>query len=111
DLAAREHGSDEERDVDLGYMKQGRTMPEIEAITFSMEVGEISPIVATHFGFHVFKVTDRKEPAPIPRSEIPGFEETYLSERRAAAIADLIHRLKENSTIEEVNASPEAAEV
>lgn len=102
DEAAREHGSDEERDIDLGFMKQGRTMPEIESITFSMEIGEISPIVATHFGFHLFKVTDRKEATPIPRGEIPGFEESYLSELRATGIADLIDRLKSAGSIEEV---------
>ncbi len=105
DLAAREHGSDEERDIDLGFMRQGTTMPEIEAITFSMEIGEVSPIVATHFGFHLFKVTDRKESTPIPRAEIPDFEVQYLSERRNTAVADLIDRLKDKSEIEETDAS------
>jgi hypothetical protein len=106
DQAAREHGSDEDREIDLGWMKQGQTMPEVEAITFSMEVGEISPIVATHYGFHLFKVTDRKEATPIPRNEIPGFEEKYLSERRALGIAALIDRIKSHSTVEEVDAPP-----
>jgi parvulin-like peptidyl-prolyl isomerase len=101
DQAAREHGSDEDREIDLGFMKQGRTLPEVEAITFSMEIGEISPIVATHYGFHLFKVTDRKEAAPIPRSEIPGLDEKYLAERRAGEIAALIDRVKSSSTIEE----------
>lgn len=103
--AAREHGSDEDREIDLGWMKQGQTMPEVEAITFSMEVGEISPIVATHYGFHLFKVTDRKEAKPIPRAEIPGLAETYLGERRAMGIADLIDRIKSHSTVEEVEES------
>jgi len=102
DQAAREHGSDEDREIDLGWMKQGQTMPEVEAITFSMEVGEISPIVATHYGFHLFKVTERKEAKPIPRGEIQGFEEKYLSERRAIGIANLIDRIKSGSTVEEI---------
>ncbi len=102
ETAAREHGSDEDRDIDLGFMRQGQTMPEIEAITFSMEVGEVSPIVATHYGFHLFKVTERKEATPIPRSELPELEKKYLSERRAMGIADLIDRVKAKSTIEEV---------
>lgn len=105
DQAAREHGSDEDREIDLGWMKQGQTMPEVEAITFSMEVGEISPIVATHYGFHLFKVTDRKGAKPIPRDQISGFEEKYLSERRAMGIADLIDRIKSTSTVEEVGDS------
>lgn len=102
DTAAREHGSDEDRDIDLGFMRQGQTMPEIEAITFSMEIGEVSPIIATHYGFHLFKVTDRKEASPIPRDEIKDLEERYLGERRALGIADLIDRVKATSTIEEV---------
>ena len=103
DQAAREHGSDEDREIDLGWMKQGQTMPEVEAITFSMEVGEISPIVATHYGFHLFKLTERKEAKPIPRDEIPGFEEKYLSERRALGIADLIDRIKSQIAVEEID--------
>ncbi len=102
DEAAREHGSDEERDIDLGFMKQGATMPEVEAITFSMEIGEISPIVATHYGFHIFKVTDRKDPEPLPRNDIPDLEQQYLSEKRALGIADLIDRLKSAGSVEEL---------
>ena len=102
ELAAREHGSSEDREIDLGFMKQGETMPEVEAITFSMEVGEISPIVATHYGFHLFKVTDRKDPAPVPRAEISGLRDQYLQENRAIAIESLIDRLKESGSIEEV---------
>jgi len=107
DTAAREHGSDEDREIDLGFMKQGQTMPEVEAITFSMEIGEISPIVATHYGFHLFKVTDRKEALPIPRDQIPGFEEKFLSERRTVGIADLIDQIKASSAIEEIEETGE----
>ncbi len=100
--AAREHGCDEDREIDLGFMKQGATMPEVEAITFSMEVGEISPIVATHYGFHLFKVTERRMPAPIPRAEIPGLKEQFLAEKRTVEIADLIDRLKSVGSVEEI---------
>jgi len=106
ELAAREHGSSEDREIDLGFMKQGETMPEVEAITFSMEVGEISPIVATHYGFHLFKVTDRKDPAPIPQDEIPGLRDQYLQEKRAVAIEELINRLKAAGSIEEITEAP-----
>lgn len=101
DEAAREHGSDEKRDIDLGFMKQGTTMPEVEAITFSMEVGEISPVIATHYGFHLFKVTDRKEPAPIPREEIETLEEQFKTESRNATVETYISSLRDKGTIEE----------
>ena len=102
DEAAREHGSDGDRDIDLGFMKQGETMPEVEAITFSMNIDEISPIVATHYGFHLFKVTGRKEPEPVPSEEIEGLSERYVAEQKAKAIDDYIKHLRENGSVEEV---------
>ena len=101
DQAAREHGSDGDRDIDLGFMKQGETMPEVEAITFSLEPGEISPIVATHYGFHIFKLTERKQPSPIPLEEIKGLKEQYLAEKRTGEIESLIEKLKKEGKIEE----------
>ncbi|MDF1826568.1 MAG: peptidyl-prolyl cis-trans isomerase [Verrucomicrobiales bacterium] len=104
DEAAKEHGSDENREIDLGFMKQGETMPEIEAITFSMRIGEISPVVATHYGFHLFKVTDRKLPKLIPIEELNGIEANAELEKRNRAIEDVIEEIKSESTIEEVAA-------
>ncbi len=101
DVAAQEHGSDD-RDTDLGFMKQGDTMPEIEAITFSMEIGEISPVVATHYGFHLFKVTEKKAPAPIPKEEIPTLGEQLLTEQRNNAIQAVIDKLRDQGDIKEV---------
>ncbi|MDF1656538.1 MAG: peptidylprolyl isomerase [Verrucomicrobiales bacterium] len=102
DEAAKEHGSDDSREIDLGFMKQGETMPEIEAITFSMRVNEISPIIATHYGFHVFKVTDRKEPKLLPISELDGIAENVALEKKNLAIEKVIDAIKSESTIEEV---------
>lgn len=107
DEAAREHGSDEERDIDLGFMREGQTMPEVEAVTFSMRIGEISPVLATHYGFHIFKVTDRREPTPIPQGEITDLTEQWKIEARNLAIEKVINRLKESSVIEETSEDSE----
>ncbi|MEM6278592.1 MAG: peptidylprolyl isomerase, partial [Verrucomicrobiota bacterium] len=102
DEAAREHGSDSNREIDLGFMKQGETMPEIESITFSMRIGEISPVIATHYGFHLFQVTDRKEPEAIPMEEIEGLTAQAELEKRNLAIEQVIEKIKSESEIEEV---------
>ena len=90
-------------------MKQGETMPEVEAITFSMRVGEISPVVATHYGFHLFKVTDHREPKPIPLEELDGVDEQIALEKRNEAVENVITGLKEEGSVEEV-ASEESAD-
>lgn len=102
DEAAKEHGSDESREIDLGFMKQGETMPEIEAITFSMRVGEISPVIATHYGFHLFKVTDKNPAKAIPIEELDGIAANAELEKRNQAIDAVIEKIKSESKIEEV---------
>ena len=53
--------SDKPQDeIDLGFYKRGELMDEFEIITFSLNVGEVSPVFNTPHGFHLAKVTDRK---------------------------------------------------
>jgi parvulin-like peptidyl-prolyl isomerase len=89
--------------TDLGWMKMGEAMPEIETIVFSLRTGEISPIVATHFGFHLFKVAGRKDPEPLPfepmRDQI---HQQYLTKRRETAINGVVEKLLATSTVEEI---------
>jgi len=46
---------------DLGYISKGRMMPEFENVAFSLKnIGDVSDIVKTQFGYHIVKLTDRK---------------------------------------------------
>lgn len=59
---AREHslGPEAQSGGDLGYFSKG-VMPEIfdEAI-FPLEVGKISRVVSSEYGYHIFKLADRR---------------------------------------------------
>lgn len=48
------------KDGALGYVKRGQLVPEFEAVAFRLEVGEISEVVETEFGFHIIQLLDRK---------------------------------------------------
>lgn len=48
------------KDGALGYVKRGELVPEFEAVAFRLEVGEISDVVETDFGFHIIQLLDRK---------------------------------------------------
>ena len=103
---AVKHSGLEADEINMGYVQQGQNMPEIEAMIFSMQPGEVSPILATPFGFHLFKVTGRKEPESIPREDIPDLEETFLLRRREDSINAIIEKLKSEGSVEEVEAQP-----
>ncbi len=47
-------------DGSLGYVKRGELVPEFEASAFRLEVGEISDVVESEFGFHIIQLMDRK---------------------------------------------------
>ncbi len=98
----------EDHHMDLGFFKRGGLMQEVEIITFSMNVGEISPVVATHFGYHIFKLMDRKEPKPIPFKDVKEqVAERFLTEHRESKINELLEELKAKATIEEIEPEPE----
>ena len=92
----------EEDEIRMGYIGQGHHLPEIESTIFSMIPGEISPIIPTRFGFHMFEVTGRKEPKPVPIEEIPSLEEDFLINRREQAIDNIIKTLVKEGSVEEV---------
>ncbi|MDR1740179.1 MAG: peptidylprolyl isomerase [Bacteroidales bacterium] len=45
---------------ELGYTQRGDWTPEFEAMANSLEIGELSPVFETPFGFHLLEVLDKK---------------------------------------------------
>ena len=42
---------------DLGSFGRGQMVPEVETATFAMEVGDLSDVVETDFGYHLIQRT------------------------------------------------------
>lgn len=54
----------------LGFIQRGQMVPPFEKTAFSLGTGEVSDIIRTQFGFHIVKVTERKEEQLSPFEEV-----------------------------------------
>src|SRR5262249_16619643 len=55
---------------DLGWIRQGQTVPEFEKTAFSLAAGQISDLVKTQYGFHIIKVLEKQNPHTKPFEEV-----------------------------------------
>jgi peptidyl-prolyl cis-trans isomerase C len=86
---------------DLNYFPRGQMVPAFDEAAFSLKTGQISDVVTTQFGFHIIKVTDRKDAATVPLDQVSEKVKQFLSGQKKQAKADeFIASLKQKSKIE-----------
>lgn len=68
---------------DLGYFTKGSRIAEFEDVAFNLEENELSDIVKTEVGYHIIKLTDRKDEFEELKDEIKMVleEEKYKEEK------------------------------
>ncbi len=67
---------------DLGYMRRGEMIHELEEVAFSLKVGEVSDVIASGYGYHILKVLDRH----------PGAGQPSFESKRSAVLSFLTSR-------------------
>lgn len=86
---------------DLGFFSRGRMLPEFEKVAFSLKPGEISNPVRTRFGYHIIKITDRKEGRLGDFEEVKGIIEKKLTVEKQKNLFDsYIKKLKKEYNVE-----------
>ena len=109
-MAEQQRGN-EQQQIDLGWFKRGEFMEEFEAIAFSMEKDEISPVFTTQLGFHLCKVIDRRDPAPVPLADIKdAVIGRMVEEDRDRKFNAFVDGLKSQAAIEDTEPCGEGCE-
>jgi len=86
---------------DLGYFGYGEMAQPFEEAAFALDVGEVSDIVKTQFGYHIIKVTDKQIVDPTPFEEVKeGIEDRLLYDAREKKFNEIIRELREQAEIE-----------
>jgi len=86
---------------DMGFFKRGDLLPAFEKEALRLQVGEVSGIIRTDFGFHLIKLLDRKGGGPIPFEEVKERVQAdcYEAEMQKA-FKEFISTLKQKAVIE-----------
>jgi peptidyl-prolyl cis-trans isomerase C len=86
---------------DLGYIKTGQLDMPLENVVFSLKQGEISDVVETSYGFHLFKVTDKKPETVLAYEKVKEKIRQFLRDEKAKQEADLRAKsLREKAAVE-----------
>jgi len=101
---AKEHSdcpSGKQAGGSLGWFGRGMMVPEFDNAVFSMEVGALSEIIETQFGFHIIYKTGADEggEASYPESEAK-IRDFMRHARRGELITKHVAELREKATIE-----------
>jgi peptidyl-prolyl cis-trans isomerase C len=94
----------------LGNFGRGQMVPEFETAAFSQDIDTVGEAIETSFGYHIIKVTDRKEASTTSFDEVKDRIIGYLNQNaQQEAIGAYIQTLHEGATIERVDTTaPEA---
>ena len=90
----KEHNSDKQLIVeDLGYFSAFKMIYEFENVAYNTEVGKVSKPFKTKFGFHILKVTDKRESlGEISVAHIMIYKKSTNSKEKIIKILDSINK-------------------
>lgn len=90
---------------DLGTFSKGQMVPEFEKAAFSQEIGAVGGLVQTQFGYHIIKVTDKKEAKTLAFADVKDeLGEGMFEERKSEKMQSYIEGLREKAKIEQPGA-------
>jgi parvulin-like peptidyl-prolyl isomerase len=85
---------------DVGLFARGTMPKEFDEACFSLKVGQVSGVVPSPYGYHLFKVTEKRPARRRPFEEAKAeIERTLLAERRSAAERALLDGLRAKAQV------------
>jgi peptidyl-prolyl cis-trans isomerase C len=85
---------------DLGFFPRGQTTPPFEEAAFKLELGQLSDIVETSYGYHIIKKTGHKDASTTPFEEASKNIMALLVKRQQKEfIEDYMKKLKDEADI------------
>lgn len=84
----------------MGYVGKGDLLPQIEKVVFEMKPGDISEVIQTALGYHIFKVDDKIERKVLALPEVRReVEEALFADKARKKLRGWIETLKKSAYI------------
>lgn len=85
----------------LGWFGRGMMVPEFDSAVFAMNVGDVSDVIETQFGFHLIQKTDQEAAAEASYADSrEKILDLLRHSKRGEAVTAFVEKLKAGATIE-----------
>ena len=86
---------------DLDYFQRGLMVKPFEDVAFSLKPDTVSDIVETPFGYHLIKVTGKKDASTVPFDDVKAKLEDYMKQQKInEQLGQYVAQLKKGAKIE-----------
>jgi peptidyl-prolyl cis-trans isomerase C len=101
---AKEHSQDPGSAInggDLGLFQRGQMVPPFDQAAFTLKPGSTSELVETQFGYHIIRVTEKKDPGTVTIEEVrPQLEQYLQNMNRQREMQTFVDGLKAKGKVE-----------
>lgn len=88
------------RGGDIGFFRQGQLVPEFEKACLKLSVGQTGDILHTQFGYHIIKLTDKRDAAVESYEEAKrAIEGELVRKKRAVLFDEMMSSLKSRYSV------------
>lgn len=103
ETVARQHSlsPDSDHGGDLGFFSRGEMPAEFDQVVFTLPIGQISDLVKTEYGFHIFLVEERREAVRLTLNQVKDeIREELRAEKEELAYQQWLVDMRGRSKIE-----------
>lgn len=86
---------------DLGFFGRGEMPAEFDATVFNLAVGRLSPLIKSEYGYHIFRVDEKREAVRLTLEQVRGeIRDKLRAEKEESAYEKWLQELRSRASID-----------